>query len=183
MAICQETRETVLRYKIVPYRGGHGVSLVVDSYYPMWKLQFSEIFCSFCRNITPFWNARPETISKGKLWDVFKTTNYEPRRGGEGKLILHILEALQTAPRKGANTFQAGSCIYSHDIPKHQTIFSMYKQQPVGWIYIFRRIDGFVVRYTVRNEVSFPVWEQPRVEDAWSLPFQTKTFWMFTLRH
>ena len=104
-----------------------------------------------------FLNARTETTSKGKLLDIFKTIKYKPRRGGERKVILHILEALQTAPRKDANTFQAGSLSYSHDIPSIKQFCRYKNNSPFAeYIYIFRRTDGFVVRY-IRNEVSLPV--------------------------
>jgi len=145
------------------------------------EITIFEVFCflSVCRNITAFWNARP---SKGKFLDTSKARIFKPRGGEEEKQILHILEALQTAPRKGANTFQAGSCIYSHDILEHQTICSVYKQQPFGWMY-FRRTDGFVVRYYKEWRFRFrfgksPVW---RARNRWSPPFETKLFWLFTL--
>lgn len=117
-----------LTYKSVPNRGGQELSQLLPN------MEIT-VFCTF----SPAF-AKKEINFKGMTWnnlkeiflDIFKTRNYKFGWGGEGKLILHILEALQTAPRKGANTFQAGSCICSHDSPKHKTYFSVYKQQPVG---------------------------------------------------
>ena len=73
MAICQETREPVQPYKIVPCRGGYAVSLVAHNYYPAWKLQLS---IKFSASFVPtFLNTRTETTSKGKLLDRYIRDN------------------------------------------------------------------------------------------------------------
>ena len=61
MAICQEARESVKPYKIVPNRGGYGVSIVVHSYIIQYEnynfLKFSAAFGPIyfkCKNWNDF---------------------------------------------------------------------------------------------------------------------------------
>ena len=143
------------------------MSLVVHNYYREWKLQLSEVFCSFHPNI---FKCKTKTTSKGILLSILKPINSKPRWGGDGKLILHILEALQTAPRKDANTFQAGSRSYSHDIPSIKQIFSVKTTAPWLNIYIFH-IWGMKFRFRFENNLPYSMVE------GWMISsFQTKTF-------